>query len=167
MDLPIPAVKAMGMLQTRLDHEDCPCVGMIADRQLHFDLRMPQHERHLWSPALGGNFEVSGEDSSILHGLIGPNPSAWTAIAFSYLACGTGILFLLTLGGVQLFLGKSPWAFWATLILVLFMVVAWVVSQLGQRVAAPQVKILRGFLEDTFLFSAEEHRRTEENPYRD
>lgn len=157
----------MGILQARLDREDCPCVGMIADKQLHFDLRMPVEDQHLWSPALGGNFETEGEDHSVLHGLIGPNPNAWTAIAFSYLACGTGILFLLTLGGVQLFLGKSPWAFLASLLLVLFMVVAWIVSQVGQRFAATQTKVLRGFLEDTFLLSDEEHRRTVEDPYRE
>ena len=167
MELPVPATEAMGILQARLDQGDCPCVGMLADKQLHFDLRMPVEDRHLWSPALGGNFETKNENHSVLHGLIGPNPSAWTAIAFSYLACGTGILFLLTLGGVQLFLGKSPWAFWATLFLVLCMVIAWIISQVGQRVAAPQTRVLRGFLEDTFLMSDEEHRRTEDDPYRE
>lgn len=167
IELPVSAAEAIGILQARLAEETCPCVGMVADLQLHFDLRMPPPERHLWSPALGGHFEARDEHSSILHGLIGPNPSAWTAVAFSYLACITGILFLLTLGGVQVFLGNYPWGFGGCAILLLFMGIAWVISQVGQRIAAPQTFVLRRFLEETFHLDPETLRRTERDPYHD
>lgn len=156
--------EAMQLLQKRLNQPGCPCVGMIAELQLHYDLRVPMAERHLWSPSLSGHFEDK-DSGSVLHGLIGPNPNAWTAVAFSYLACGTGILFLLTLGGVQLFLDKNPWAFWASLVLVALMGVAWLAAQAGQKVAAPQTAALRHFLEDTFHMSEAEHLRTDEDPY--
>jgi len=138
---------------------------MIADLQMHYDLRMPQDQRHLWSPALSGHFEDKEGGGSVLHGLIGPNPNAWTAVTFSYLACGTGILFLTTFGGVQLFLGKNPWAFWASLVLLFFMLIAWLAAQAGQKIAAPQTATLRHFLEDTFQLDAEEHQRTDNDPY--
>ncbi|MDA0668241.1 MAG: hypothetical protein O3A95_10345 [Planctomycetota bacterium] len=156
---------AMRLLQSRLNQPNCPCVGMIADLQMHYDLRVPKEERHLWSPSLSGHFEDLADGGSVLHGLIGPNPNAWTAIAFSYLACGTGILFLLTLGGVQLFLDKNPWAFWAILVPLIVMFFAWFAAQAGQKVAAPQTASLRHFLEDTFHMSEAEHLRTDQDPY--
>ena len=165
IELPMASQEALQILQDQLNQPGCPCVGMVAELQLHYDLRVPKQERHLWSPSLSGHFEDQKDGSSVLHGLIGPNPSAWTAIAFSYLACGTGILFLLTLGGVQLFLDKNPWAFWASLILVVFMIIAWLTAQAGQKVAAPQTAALRHFLEDTFQLNAAEHLRTDEDPY--
>jgi len=157
--------EALRLLQARLDDPQCPCVGMVADLQLHYDLRIRQTERHLWSPALSGHFEDNDEGGTVLFGLIGPNPSVWTAIAFSYLALGTGILFLLTLGGVQVFLGKNPWAFGASLALLVLMLVAWAIAQAGHKIAAPQTTILRHFLEDTFDLNAREHQRTDEDPY--
>jgi len=157
--------EALQLLHQRLSAAQCPCVGMLADLQLHYDLRIPKAERHLWSPALSGHFEDTEEGGTILFGLIGPNPNTWTAVAFSYLALGTGILFLLTLGGVQIFLDKNPWAFWASLMLLFLMLVAWVIAQVGQRIAAPQTTVLRHFLEDTFQLNAQEHQRTDADPY--
>lgn len=165
LTLPFSGQDALGLLQKDLDRPGCPCVGMVADIQLHFDLRVPKEERHLWSPALSGYFEDQEEGGSVLHGLIGPNPSTWTAVTFSYLALFTGILFLLTLGGVQLFLENSPWALYLAGFLFLLVGVNWLIAQAGQKMAADQTATLRHFLEDTFLVGSEEHDRTDEDPY--
>ena len=165
LDLPFEGKEAIERLQVELDKPGCPCVGMVADLQLHFDLRMPKPERHLWSPALGGYFEDREEGGSTLHGLIGPNPSTWTAVAFSYLALFTGILFLLTLGGVQIFLENNPWGLYTAGFLALLVGVNWLIAQAGQKMAADQTALLRHFLEDIFQVGPEEHRRTDEDPY--
>lgn len=165
LELPFSGKDAIARLQRDLNAPDCPCVGMVADLQLHFDLRIPPAERHLWSPALSGYFEDQEKGGTMLHGLIGPNPSTWTAVAFSYLALFTGILFLLTLGGVQLFLENSPWALYLAGILFLLVGVNWVIAQAGQKMAADQTAVLRHFLEDTFHMGPEEHSRTDADPY--
>lgn len=165
LDLPLSGKDAILQLQKDLDRPDCPCVGVIADLQLHFDLRIPKADRHLWSPALSGYFEDREQGGAVLHGMIGPNPSTWTAVAFSYLALFTGILFLLTLGGAQLFLNNSPWGLYAAGFLLVLVGVNWLIAQAGQKMAADQTALLRHFLEDTFLIGPEEHLRTDEDPY--
>ncbi len=163
LHLELTPAEALAQLQAALK-QDCPYVGMVAELQMHFDLRLPPGQRKLWSPTLSGNFEPA-ETGCVLHGLIGPNPSAWTAIAFSYLALATGILFLLTLGGVQVFLDSTPWAFLATLGLLVLVLLTWLLSQLGQRLARPQTIALRHFLEQVFSLPPEEQQRTEADPY--
>lgn len=167
IQLPIRGEQALNLLQQQLDLSNCPCVGEIMKVQQHFQLGIPKAERKFWSPVLSGHLEQPEDVGSTLHGLIGPNPNLWTAVAFSYIAFGTGILFLLTLGGVQLFLGNSAWAFWVALALAFLMMVAWILSQVAQKLAAAQTAGLRHFLEATFQLDALEQQRTDQDPYHD
>lgn len=139
---------------------------MVADVQRVIDLRLPPEEKHLWSPALGLQIEANKEgEGSVVHALIGPEPAVWTAIAFCYVALITGLLFTVTFGAVQNFLGQSPWAFWIAGALLLAMVGVWWVARAGKALAAPQTIVLRHFLEDALDLDPSERARTDSDPY--
>lgn len=147
---------------------DCPCRGMVADLQRVIDLRVQPEERHLWSPALNLHVEPAEDgDGSVVHGLIGPEPGVWTGIAFATVGIGTGLLFLLTFGTVQLSLGHSPWALWLAGILAIALLAVWAISRTGKRLAEPQTVVLRHFLEDALELDPDERRHTDADPYHD
>lgn len=144
------------------DHPDY--VGRLASGQRHVELRMPLADRHLWSPSLSANLKEQDGGTRVT-GLIGPMPNIWTAVAAVNLGAVTGILFLATFGGVQLWLGQTPWAFLGVAFLVLVLLATYLVAQAGQRIGAPQAKHLRHLLEEALQLPEEERRRTDEDPY--
>ncbi len=123
-----------------------PCVGEIAPLQKHVDMKLPKEERHTWSPTMGINYEER-DGGTLLRVLIGPNPGIWTAVMFCSLGLITGIMFLLILGSVQLFLGKSAWAFTLVAIFTVLLIGVWAASRVGAKLAFPQTKKLRQILE--------------------
>jgi hypothetical protein len=154
-------------IQERLALPDCPCRGFVAEVQRVIDLRMPPEEKHLWSPALGLQIEANSEQGkgSVVHALIGPEPAVWTAIAFCYVALITGLLFTVTFGAVQNFLGQSPWAFWIAGAMLLAMLAVWWIARAGKQLAAPQTVVLRHFLEDALGLDRSQRELTDADPY--
>lgn len=154
-------------IQRRLAAPDAPCRGFVAEKQRVIDLRVPEQDKHLWSPALGLQIEADPkqDQASVVHALIGPEPAVWTAIAFSYVALITGLLFTVTLGFVQKFLDQYAWSFWIAGGLLTAMVVVWFVARAGQRLAAPQTTVLRHFLEDVLELDESQRLRTDLDPY--
>ena len=144
--------QAIEAIQAALASPQCPCRGYVADLHHHFDLRMHYKDQKLWSPMLSANIVPAEppQKGAVIHALVGPNPNIWTAVAFSYLACFTGLLFSLTFGAVQLGLGQSPWAFFISLGLLAIATIVWLLSRLGQRLAAEQIGVLRNVLATTF-----------------
>jgi hypothetical protein len=147
--IPLEPDQAIAAIQAKLAEPNCPCRGYVADLHHHFDLRIHNKDHKLWSPMLSGNV-IANEEGAVIQALVGPNPNIWTAVAFSYLASFTGLLFLLTFGAVQLGLGQDPWAFLAGLGILVFATIVWALSKLGQRLAADQIVILRDVLDETF-----------------
>ncbi len=161
------AADAIGRLRRRLKQPGCVCRGLVAEEQGHVDLRVHHADQHMWSPMLAMEISEREGGGAVIRGMIGPNPGVWTMVAFTYLALFTASLFLFTFGGVQLLLERSPWALWAGAVAVALIVVAWIGSQFGQRLAAPQTAMLRHFLEETFDAASEERARTDQDPYRE
>jgi len=145
------------------DHPDY--VGRIAKEQRHAELRIQTDQRHLWSPTLSVDLSAAETAGTEITGLIAPHPNVWTAVAFSNLALVTGILFLLTFGGVQLWLEESAWALIAAAILMVLLVVVYLIAQAGQRLGAPQAVHLRHLLEQALAAPREEIARTDDDPY--
>lgn len=113
----------------------------------HIFLKLPKHKEHFWSPQLHLEINKVDDNNSILHGLIGPNPTLWTFFMFLHfiIAC--------------LFLGFGVWAYtnWALktsyalqVSLMLFMVVLWIGLYLGGRIgkasSKPQMHDLNNFM---------------------
>lgn len=154
-------------LRDRLLEDNAPCVGMVAEVQRVIDLRVRPEDKHTWSPALSLQIEADPdqEGATLIRALIGPEPAVWTGIAFGYMALFTGVLFTVTFGVVQTSLGQPAWAFWIAGLLLLGFVGMWFFSRAGKQLAAPQTVVLRHFVEEALGLSAEEHARTDADPY--
>ena len=48
----------------------------------HVFIRFPKEKQHFWSPQLHLEINEVDDNSSLLHGLFGPNPTVWTLFMF-------------------------------------------------------------------------------------
>lgn len=48
----------------------------------HVFIKFPKHKQHFWSPQLHLEINKVDKNSSLLHGLFGPNPTVWTMFIF-------------------------------------------------------------------------------------
>ena len=143
---PDEVVARLGELLRR---PDCPCAGVVADRHHVVELRVHQRERHFWSPTLG--VTVAGDAAgrgSVVHGLVGPSPNVWTLFALTYLGLTTLLLGVGIFGLIQWWLGLEPWGLLGVPVLVAVWASMFAFSRAGQRLAAPQTRMLRSFLEE-------------------
>lgn len=96
----------------------------------HVFIRLPKHHQHFWSPQLHLEINETDAQSSMLHGLFGPNPTVWTMFMFlHFLVAGLFIAF-----GIWTYTNwtlKSPFA--VPLGLMLVMVAAWFVLYFAGR----------------------------------
>ncbi|PVW17131.1 GTP-binding protein [Marixanthomonas spongiae] len=58
----------------------------------HIFIKLPQKEQHFWSPQLHLELEETKENSCLVKGFFGPNPTVWTMFIFLHVV--VGILFL-------------------------------------------------------------------------
>ena len=60
----------------------------------HVFIKFPKAEQHFWSPQLHLEINEISEDSSLLYGLFGPNPTVWTLFMFlHFMVAGVFIAF--------------------------------------------------------------------------
>ena len=88
----------------------------------HVFIRFPKHKQHFWSPQLHLEINTIDSETSMLHGLFGPNPTVWTMFMFlHFFVAGLFIAF-----GIWTY---SNWTlenpFGLQLGLMLLMVAAW------------------------------------------
>ncbi len=147
LELPLPPAAVIERIRGRLAEPDCPCRSIGSEAHRLVELRVHEHERHFWSPML--SVKVSDDEAgegSVIDGLVGPNPSVWTLFAMVYMGLWTMVMFAGILGVVQWMLGESVWGLWVTVGLLGALGCAYAMSQVGQRLAAPQTAMLRGVL---------------------
>ncbi len=48
----------------------------------HVFIKFPKEKQHFWSPQLNLEIDTIDDNSSLLHGLFGPNPTVWTMFMF-------------------------------------------------------------------------------------
>ncbi len=157
---------ALERILGRLERPDCPCRVMKSEAHRMIELRVLKHERHFWSPAL--NVTVQKDDAgdgSVVEGLVGPNPNVWTLFAMLYMGLVTFTMFAAIFGMVQWSLDEWPWGLWVTAGLVLALALLYGLSQVGQRLAAPQTAMLRHVLEDALELPEAERAITDYDPY--
>jgi hypothetical protein len=112
------------------------------------ELRVLERDRHFWSPALSVTVAEDGDGrGSVVHGLVGPSPNVWTLFAMTYMGLLTLLMFDSIFGLVQWWLGLHAWGLYGVPALILALVLMYSLSRIGQRLAAPQTILLRGFLE--------------------
>lgn len=60
----------------------------------HVFIRIPKEKQHFWSPQLHLEINEVNDDSCMLHGLFGPNPTVWTMFMFlHFIVAGLFIAF--------------------------------------------------------------------------
>ena len=103
----------------------------------HVFIKFPKKEQHFWSPQLHLEINEADKNSSILHGLYGPNPTVWTMFMF----------FHFIIAG--LFLAFGVWAYtnWALkssyaiqVALMLFMIIIWFALYFSGRIGKASSK---------------------------
>jgi len=89
----------------------------------HVFIKFPKEKQHFWSPQLHLEINEVNKNSSLLHGLFGPNPTVWTMFMFlHFMVAGLFIAF-----GIWAYTNWSLKTTYAIqLSLMLFMVVIWI-----------------------------------------
>ncbi|MFC0606054.1 GTP-binding protein [Winogradskyella pulchriflava] len=118
----------------------------------HVFIKIPKTKQHFWSPQLHLeiNEDYNNDETSIIYGLFGPNPTVWTMFMF----------FHFIIAG--LFIGFAIWAYvnWSLkadyaiqLFLTFFMVIIWLglyfSGRLGKKAGMTQMHELHHFMRDT------------------
>ena len=146
MSLPKSTAHHVAALESATSEQDSGCeIRVLGD---HVDVRVVEEDRHRWSPCVQLEFE-SGEDGTLVRGLIGPNPNVWTMFAFINIAILLGAILGLIFGLAQLFIDQHPSALWSLPVAALLFGVTYAVSQVGQRCAAEQTRHLMSVVENT------------------
>lgn len=133
--------EATQRLRAAIAAPDCPCRGR--EYGGHFILRVPESERHFWSPQLSLDVEGAPGGGTVLRGLFGPHPSIWTFFVAAYALAGFSAVIGLLFGFSQWSLGQPPHALWAVPAAMLFAGLTYGVGLIGRRLGYAQVLQLR------------------------
>jgi len=142
--------EAAHRLATIIGAGDGPIVGETVGNHLMLAIR--RRDRHVFSPWLTIEVRRAAEppdepSSTALHARFHPHPSLWTAFMMGYLALATIASFGAIFAGCQLVLDSTPWAGWTVPACALVAGAMWVGSQVGQRLGAEQMDLLRTAVE--------------------
>lgn len=113
----------------------------------HLTIKIPEAERHFWSPELNLTFEQT-EEGTIVRGLYGPNPAVWAIFFFGYVFIGLLFTGLGMWGFVQHNLGLSSDVLWSLPFLAAAALALYMVAQFGQKIGAEQMYRLHYFYEE-------------------
>ena len=113
----------------------------------HVFIKFPKAKQHFWSPQLHLEINSEDENSSILHGLFGPNPTVWTMFMFLHFFVAV------------VFIGFGIWAYsnWSLddsyimqLFVMILMVILWFVlyfaGRLGRYKGKDEMHLLHNFM---------------------
>ncbi|MBE9490787.1 MAG: GTP-binding protein [Bacteroidetes bacterium] len=116
----------------------------------HVFIRIPKEKQHFWSPQLHLEINEVDENTSMLHGLFGPNPTVWTMFMFFH--------FLVAV----LFIGFGAWAYsnWSLktsyglqigimILMVALWFVLYIAGQMGKKAGMDEMHLLHHFMRDT------------------
>jgi hypothetical protein len=137
-----PPTALLAQIKKDLQAEGDVCGGWVAEHMAH--LKIPENERHYWSPQLTLQVEKRG-DGSYIRGLYGPNPTVWTMFVFFYTLFAVIGLIGTIFGLSQLQLGYPAWALWALPISLVAIAALYLAARRGQRIGSQQTHILDRF----------------------
>jgi hypothetical protein len=101
-------------------------------------LRIPEADRHYWSPRLNLSLDAAGEGKTLVSGTYGPNVNMWASFLYGYLIVGSLGIFSLILGCCQWVLEMWPWGLWVFALMLALAVGMYLSAQFGQKLAAQQ-----------------------------
>lgn len=103
----------------------------------HVFIKYPKKDQHFWSPQLHLEIDEVDANSSLLHGLFGPNPTVWTMFMFlHFMVAGFFIAF-----GIWAYTNWSLKSdFIVQVSLMLLMVIIWFVLYFAGRIGRDSSK---------------------------
>lgn len=101
-------------------------------------LRIPEEERHFWSPRLILSIDSREDGKTQLSGVYGPNANVWSIFVYGYLLIGSIGLFAGILGGVQWYLDTLAWGLWIFYTMLALALGLYLFAQFGQKLGAAQ-----------------------------
>ena len=140
-----PQVKIEERMKTKLKEPDIDCVGRVIPGFIV--LKIPQSERHYWSPQLSLSLEEH-EEGTLVRGLYGPNPTVWAMFTFGYSALGLIALFIAIIGSSKVSLGLEAPILWVLPVLAGLAVILYFVAQTGQKIGVEQTFTIHHFYEE-------------------
>jgi len=115
-------------------------------RNGHISVKIPDKERHFWSPQLDLSIEKEeGEDKTLIRGHYGPNPHTWALFTYGYVILSILFVFVGIWVMSKYTLGKSAPEIWLLLALAALGVSLYIVAQFGQKLGAEQMYQLHFF----------------------
>ena len=113
----------------------------------HVFIKFPKEKQHFWSPQLHLEINEIDKNSSMLHGLFGPNPTVWTLFMFlHFLVAGLFIAFSIwTYTNISL---KQSYALQASLtfLMVLLWVTLYFAGSIGKASSTNDMRLLNDFM---------------------
>ncbi|WP_303319136.1 GTP-binding protein [Flavivirga abyssicola] len=113
----------------------------------HVFIKFPKEKQHFWSPQLHLEIDEIDTNSSLLHGLFGPNPTVWTMFMFfHFIVAGLFIAF-----GIWAYTNSSLDKSYAIQVsLMLLMVLIWIVlyfaGSIGKASSKSEMRALHDFM---------------------
>jgi hypothetical protein len=120
-------------------------------------IRVPEKDRHFWSPRLTLHFTPTDGGGSEIEGIYGPNANVWAMFVFGYLITGSFALFAGIFGFVQWKLDRPAWGLWIFGLAVAAMVGLYLLAQFGQKLGAAQTFRLHQVYESAMGRTVEIH----------
>lgn len=147
-ELPLSIEEYCKVLREQLDATE-EFTGLVANN--YAVIKIPQVERHYWSPQLALTIEKYDEKNAVfIRGLYGPKPSVWAVFFMAYAAIGVIALFIGVYGLSQIMLEKPAPILWAIPVLGVMALVIYLVAQAGQKIGAEQMFRIHHFYENLY-----------------
>jgi hypothetical protein len=117
-------------------------------RNGHISVKMPENERHFWSPQLDLMIEKEeGEEKTLIRGHYGPNPNTWALFTYGYVILGILFVFVGIWGLSKFTLHKPAPELWLLLVITTLALALYIIAQFGQKLGAEQMFKLHFFYE--------------------
>jgi hypothetical protein len=110
-------------------------------------LRIPEKDRHFWSPRLNLSLEKTEDGKTRIEGTYGPNANVWSIFLYGYLLTGSMGTFSGVFGFAQWMTGARPWALLIFGTMVAIAMGLYVFAQFGQKLGAQQTFLLHQIYE--------------------
>lgn len=120
-------------------------VGLLSES--YCIIKIPQHDRHYWSPQLTITVEDEDGEDITVRGLYGPKPSVWAVFFMAYAALGVLSLFVGVYGLSQIMLEKAAPILWLIPGFAVIALILYFVAQGGQKIGAEQMFRIHHFYE--------------------
>lgn len=133
-------------VKLQLEKPGARCVGTVIPDFII--LKIPEAERHFWSPQLSLSLEEEEDGQMLIRGLYGPNPSVWAIFFFGYAALGILALFAGIIGFSRLSLDLDAPILWLLPVFAGGALALYFGAQTGQKIGAAQMFTLHHFLEE-------------------